>query len=148
MKNRWGKSFGFLMGYCDHQVHKLMNKELQAYDVSPMQCRVLMYLYLHDGELDQKDLRNTLMVKASTVNGIVDRLEQKGMITRTTKPEDARVKVLRLTEKGYQFRDTFVSVEKKLYEQMERGFSPEEIAELCRLLQHVAQNLETEDTEC
>ena len=40
--------FGALFGYCDHQVHKLMGRMLKRYDVSPMQCRTLMFL--HDAD--------------------------------------------------------------------------------------------------
>ena len=37
--------FGPLFGYCDHQAHKLMDRRLRQYDVSPMQCRTLIYLH-------------------------------------------------------------------------------------------------------
>ena len=74
--------FGALFGYCDHQVHKLMGKLLNRYDVSPMQCRTLMYLHGTDGQVNQKTLERHLMVKPSTVNGIVDRLEENGAAQR------------------------------------------------------------------
>ena len=35
------RHLGVLMGYCDHQMHRLMTKKLRQYDVSPMQCRTL-----------------------------------------------------------------------------------------------------------
>ena len=35
---------GMLMGYCDHQMHRLMTRMLRQYDVSPMQCRTLTFL--------------------------------------------------------------------------------------------------------
>ena len=78
--------FGPLFGYCDHQVQKLMVRKLRQYDVSPMQCRTLTYLHEAEGEVNQKQLERHLMVKPSTVNGIVDRLEEKGMLRRTASP--------------------------------------------------------------
>ena len=72
--------FGPLFGYCDHQVQKLLDRRLRQYDVSPMQCRTLTYLHEAKGEVNQKQLERHLMVKPSTVNGIVDRLEEKGMV--------------------------------------------------------------------
>ena len=68
--------FGMLLGYCDHQTHKFMNRLLREYDVSPMQCRTLTFLHDAPGEVNQKTLERYLMVKPSTVNGIVDRLEE------------------------------------------------------------------------
>ena len=92
--------FGALFGYCDHQVHKLMGKLLKRYDVSPMQCRTLMYLHGTDGQVNQKTLERHLMVKPSTVNGIVDRLEEKGMVRRSVSEWDGRCRLLSLTEAG------------------------------------------------
>lgn len=74
--------FGALFGYCDHQVHKLMGRMLKRYDVSPMQCRTLMFLHDAEGSVNQKTLERHLMIKPSTVNGIVDRLEEKGLVYR------------------------------------------------------------------
>ena len=84
--------FGPLFGYCDHQVQKLMVRKLRQYDVSPMQCRTLTYLHETEGEVNQKQLERHLMVKPSTVNGIVDRLEEKGMLRRTRETRIMRKK--------------------------------------------------------
>lgn len=141
--------FGPLMGYCDHQIQKLLVKELRQYDVSPMQCRTLTYLYKADGEVNQKLLQQFLMVKPSTVNGIVDRLEEKGFLIRTA-GHDARCRILRLTEKGRAFYDDFVRIVRQVNERMEHGFSDEELMALRGYLMRVAKNLseETEETEC
>ena len=45
--------FGPLFGYCDHQVHKLMGQMLKRYDVSPMQCRTLIFLHNAEGPVNQ-----------------------------------------------------------------------------------------------
>lgn len=141
--------FGPLMGYCDHQMQKLLVKELRQYDVSPMQCRTLTYLYKADSEVNQKTLQEFLMVKPSTVNGIVDRLEEKGFLIRAA-GQDARCRILRLTEKGRAFYDDFVRIVRQVNERMERNFSTEELTALRGYLMRVARNLseETEETEC
>ena len=89
--------FGPLFGYCAHQVQKLMDRRLRQYDVSPMQCRTLTYLHEAEGEVNQKQLERHLMVKPSTVNGIVDRLEEKGMVRRSVSEWDGRCRLLSLT---------------------------------------------------
>ena len=90
--------FGALFGYCDHQVHKLMGRMLKRYDVSPMQCRTLMFLHDAEDSVNQKTLERHLMIKPSTVNGIVDRLEEKGLVYRTVSATDGRCRILALTE--------------------------------------------------
>lgn len=140
--------FGALFGYCDHQVHKLMGKLLKRYDVSPMQCRTLMYLHGTDGQVNQKTLERYLMVKPSTVNGIVDRLEEKGMVTRTASRTDGRCRILALTAQGKQFYDRFTAIVHEVNDRLEKGFSPEEIRLLTSLLLRVAKNLSEEDEVC
>lgn len=140
--------FGPLFGYCDHQVQKLMVRKLRQYDVSPMQCRTLTYLHEAEGEVNQKQLERHLMVKPSTVNGIVDRLEEKGMLRRTASPTDRRCRILALTPQGMQFYDKFTAIVQEVNACLEKGFSPEEVRTLTSLLLRVAKNLTEEGDVC
>ena len=140
--------FGALFGYCDHQVHKLMGKLLKRYDVSPMQCRTLMYLHGTDGQVNQKTLERHLMVKPSTVNGIVDRLEEKELLRRTASKTDGRCRILELTEQGMQFYDRFTAVVRQVNQRLERNFTEEEKQQLLSFLLRVARNLEEEIDPC
>ena len=139
--------FGPLMGYCDHQAQKLMGRMLRQYDVSPMQSRTLIYLHKQTGEVTQKMLEQFLMVKPSTVNGIVDRLEEKGLLRRTTSKVDGRYRILTLTEEGVHFYDDMIRVAHEVEDRMERGFTPEELDTLKSYLLRVAHNLREEDAE-
>ena len=140
--------FGPLFGYCDHQVQKLMVRRLRQYDVSPMQCRTLTYLHEAEGPVNQKQLERHLMVKPSTVNGIVDRLEEKGMVKRTASASDGRCRILALTAQVMQFYDRFTAIVREVNDRLEKGFSPEEIRLLTALLLRVAENLSEEDAPC
>ena len=140
--------FGPLFGYCDHQAQKLMDRKLRQYDVSPMQCRTLTYLHEAEGPVNQKQLERHLMVKPSTVNGIVDRLEEKGMVKRTTSASDGRCRILALTPQGMQFYDKFTAIVREVNDRLEKGFSPEEVRLLTSLLLRVADNLSEEDAPC
>ena len=141
--------FGPLFGYCDHQVQKLMVRRLRQYDVSPMQCRTLTYLHEAKGEVNQKQLERHLMVKPSTVNGIVDRLEEKGMVRRSVSEWDGRCRLLSLTEEGRRFHDDFQDVLRQVNDRLERGFSQEEKAVFTDFLLRAARNLaDEEETEC
>ena len=141
--------FGPLFGYCDHQVQKLMVRKLRQYDVSPMQCRTLTYLHEAEGEVNQKQLERHLMVKPSTVNGIVDRLEEKGMVRRSVSEWDGRCRLLSLTEEGRRFHDDFQDVLRQVNDRLERGFSQEEKEVFTDFLLRAARNLaDEEETEC
>ena len=143
------KHLGVLMGYCDHQMHRLMTKKLRQYDVSPMQCRTLTYLQEAEGQVNQRMLEQHLMVKPSTASGIVGRLEEKGLVRRQTSESDGRCRILALTDSGRQFNAQFRAIAAQVNARAEQGFSQEEKDTLRRLLLRIADNLsETqEDTE-
>ncbi len=139
--------FGALFGFCDHQVQKLMGRMLRQYDVSPMQCRTLTFLHDAEGEVNQKTLERYLMIKPSTVNGIIDRLEEKDMVRRTVSTSDGRCRILALTDAGRQFHDDFQEVLRQVSCTLERGFSDSEKAQFTEFLLRVARNLADEEDE-
>ena len=137
--------FGPLLGYCDHQACRLMVRRLRRFDVSPMQCRTLTYLHRQTGDVTQKMLQQHLMVRPSTVNGIVDR----GGARHPQHRQDRRP--LRLTEKGKHFNDDFTTIVREVNEEIEHCFTREEVAQMRELLLRLAESLreatEKEDSE-
>ena len=140
---------GRLLGQCEHRMRMVMDRSLRQYGVTPVQCRALMYLHRQPEPVTQRQLEQYMAVKPSTINGIVGRLEEKGLLTRDACQQDARCRVLRLTEEGRRFRSDFIRIAQKTNRQMEQGFSPEELGTLHRYLERVAQNLaaQMEETE-
>ena len=96
--------------------------------------------------MTQKQLQQHLAVKPSTVNGIVERLEEKRLLTRSVSPGDGRCKLLHLTEEGRCFYQEFIAITEEVHRQAEQGFSLEELSLLQELLHRVADNL-TRETE-
>lgn len=136
--------FGPLMGYCDHQVQVLMVRMLKEYDVSPVQCRTLVFLHESREPVNQKMLEQYLMVKPSTVNGIVGRLEEKGLLRRKASAEDLRCRILQLTEQGMSFYDDFTAIMCRMNEIVEQCYTAEELATLQVLLSRLADTLTRE----
>lgn len=75
---------------------KQLNKE---YHISAAQLSCLLSLY-ENGPLPPSHIAKYMMVKSSTVTGVVDRLEQKGLVTRLRNSPDRRVITIELTENG------------------------------------------------
>ena len=55
---------------------------------------------LHSGPMSSAALAKAIFVTPSNLTGIIDRLEQKGLVTRTRQVTDRRVQLLALTETG------------------------------------------------
>lgn len=76
-----------------------LNKEFQ---VSQPQLSCLLALHEY-GSLSLSRLAKYILVKPSTVTGIIDRLEQKGLVTRMRSSLDRRVITIDLTQTGRKF---------------------------------------------
>lgn len=77
--------------------------DAQKLGLSPVQCHVL-HLIEPGRPLPMRRLAETLSCDASNVTGLVDRLEERGLVERLPSPNDRRVKVLRLTSAGENLR--------------------------------------------
>ncbi|HEX9376501.1 MAG TPA: MarR family transcriptional regulator [Actinomycetota bacterium] len=78
----------------------------RVFDLSPPQAGALQQLD-PDTPVPMGELAVALHCDASTVTGLVDRLESRGLVERKASPRDRRVKALALTEEGRQVRDRF-----------------------------------------
>ncbi len=75
-------------------------KELiKKYQISVPQLNCLVALY-ENGPLSLSGIARQVLVKSSTVTGIIDRLEQKDLVRRTRTSPDRRIVVVELTEAG------------------------------------------------
>ena len=82
------------------QAEEFYTKELEKkYRVSVPQLGCLLALY-ENGPMPPSQVAKHIMVKSSTVTGIIDRLEQKGLVERSRISSDRRVITIGLTESG------------------------------------------------
>jgi DNA-binding MarR family transcriptional regulator len=69
------------------------------FELSPMQAHVLRLLE-PGTPLPMRTLARKLCCDASNVTGIVDRLEERGLVRRDAAPGDRRIKMLVVTDDG------------------------------------------------
>ena len=93
MKPACGPDFlGPLLGHATHLARERMDARLSRYDMTPSQTHTLLYLSSHGYTAPQRDVVEHLRVRPSTANGILDRMEEKGLIRRTADENDQRQK--------------------------------------------------------
>lgn len=94
---------------------------------------------LMNGPAPMVQLSTSMLCDASYVTGIVDRLEQQGMVERREDPSDRRVKLIALTSKGRELRGDIEKCVQALQAKMFENLSAQEQAELSRLLRKVSK---------
>jgi DNA-binding MarR family transcriptional regulator len=95
----------------------LESKKIQKeYGVSIPQVLCLNYLLQSENyQTTQGEIRKFLHLNSSTTSGIINRLENKGLIARLPKSGDKRVVTIALTSKGDKLLNTIPSL---LHEQL------------------------------
>lgn len=137
-----GNALGPMLGRCAHLARERMDARMSRFGMTPAQTHVLRYLRQNGGQMPQRELLENLKVKPSTVNGILDRMEEKGLVERSVSGTDARQRVVALTPAGLEreaeAKQSFLEAEALIA----RGLTEEETEMLRTLLERVIHNLE------
>ena len=141
------QALGPLLGHCAHLGKERMDARLASSDVTPAQTHVLLYLHHQGGEASQSDITAHLKVKPSTANGILGRMEEKGLVERSVSDHDGRCRRVALTEKGAAEQAFFKQVFTETESLLVRGLSEQEREQLFALLLRVYSNLEEDRTK-
>ena len=101
--------------------------------VTPIQVMLLFFLQ-QNNVLSLTQISQGLMLENPTVTGLIDRLEKSGYVKRSDHPNDRRVYLVHLTEKGNKVAKKALPIVKKLNEQIKEGYSKEEIGNFTKIL--------------
>jgi len=93
----------FVLTKAQHNVHQLFKAELAPHGVTPGQYAVLRCLWDENGQTARK-LADRLSLDGSTITGILDRMEQRGLIEKLADPKDRRALQVMLTETGRKLK--------------------------------------------
>jgi DNA-binding MarR family transcriptional regulator len=95
----------------------------------------ILRAYHPDGSVTPGDLREATMMTSGGVTKVLHALEDRGLVTRTRSPEDARSAMLQLTDEGVELIESIMPiVEAKDRALLLDPLSTEEALELTRLL--------------
>ena len=93
-----------------HQISvAIFMQETEAFGVTPVQYAALQAVGLQPG-IDQRTLARTIGFDTSTIAGVIDRLEARGLLLRQQTPKDRRVKLLHLTESGQELLQALMPI--------------------------------------
>lgn len=123
-----------------HQIRRLHQiavaiflHETEAHGLTPVQYATLQALRNTPG-IDQRTLARSIGFDTSTIAGVVDRLEARGLLLRNTTPEDRRVRLLTLTNEGQALLDTALPSMQRAQARMLEPLPKREREEFMRML--------------
>ena len=104
-----------------------------GYDLTPVQYAALAKIERNPG-IDQITLAGLIGYDRTTITGVIDRLEQKGLVKREVGERDRRSRVLRISDEGLQVLNEVTPAVLNAQVIMLQGLNDDEAATLVRLL--------------
>jgi MarR family 2-MHQ and catechol resistance regulon transcriptional repressor len=102
----------------------------------------IMEVLLHKGPLPIKTIGAKVLLTSGSMTAAINRLEKKGFVKRVQDPSDGRCFVVHLTDVGRGVIETAYAQHEKKLEKMAGVLTPEERAELIRLLKKMGKHAE------
>ncbi|WP_338414970.1 MarR family transcriptional regulator [uncultured Sphaerotilus sp.] len=117
-----------------HQIAvALFMQETEPFGVTPVQYAALQAVQNAPG-IDQRTLARTIGFDTSTIAGVIDRLEARGLMQRSASAQDRRVRLLTLTAAGQQLVENVVPAMLRAQERILDPLPASERGEFMRML--------------
>lgn len=108
--------------------------QLAGYDLTPVQFAAMDVLRATPG-LDQASIAAQIAYDRATIGGVIDRLEQKGYVTRAISKRDGRTREVTLTMRGTSVYDEVFPIVLTLQDDILMGLDAAEKHTFLRLAQ-------------
>ncbi|HZG14047.1 MAG TPA: MarR family transcriptional regulator [Candidatus Bathyarchaeia archaeon] len=117
----------FLASKTYQRLSQLAKTKLSKLGITTTQCALLHVLWEQDG-LKGIELGERLRIDGATITGMLDRLEQNGIIERRPDSRDRRINLIFVTDKGKELEGPVKAVMKEVDGAVLKGFTEEEAA--------------------
>ena len=122
---------------------KWVRSRMREPGVSYARMRLLGALHC-GGPKIMSGISDELGVTRRNITALVDALEDEGLVRRRPHPTDRRATVIELTEEGGRTMDTIYEEHRRAVAELFAGLTPEDRAELVRLLGLLREGLRDE----
>lgn len=131
------------LAYTYKQLGYEFHQSLKAHGLAEQQYNVLRILrgFRSEAPLSIGFIKERMLDKNSDVSRIVDRLFEKGFVSRLENPNDRRQKSVEITEKGLNLLDKMLNCELEA-DTLLKNLTQNEVAELNRLLDKIREKKE------
>lgn len=130
---------GGLLSFIHRTHHIILNSGLSRYGLGSGQIFVLMHL-AKEQDITQETLTRHLHIDKAAIARAVRKLEDSGLIRRTTDPGNRRAVRLFLTKKGEEIVPEIIQIERAWEELALEGLTKTDRDRLSVFLQQIAQN--------
>jgi len=123
-------------------IKKYVNQDFEELGLTCSQSGILLYILLNkNNKINQRDIENEFELSNPTVNGILNRLESKGLVKRIIDDTDKRVKHIIPLKKSEKFMEIVKHKKEILENNMIKNIKDEELSTFNKVLEKMLKNI-------
>ena len=130
-------------------LHNLLRRQMacmteNSENITGMQAMIVHHLILREkeGDLFQKDIESAFQMRRSTATGILQLMEQHGILRREPVAHDGRLKRLVLTYRARAMDERITERMVQMEQMLRRGITEEELNNWFAVSEKIRSNLE------
>ncbi len=146
-KRHWRKEFR--IGAEIGMLHNLFRRQMacmteNSEHLTGMQAMIVHHLIMHEkqGDLFQKDLENAFQMRRSTATGMLQLMEQHGILRREPVEHDGRLKRLVLTDHARAMDQHITERMEEMEQLLRQGITEDELKGWFAVCEKIRSNLE------
>lgn len=125
----------------EHLAKRIGNAHLNTIGLTQSQADIIVFFAREsDKKIHQRDIERALNYSNPTITGLLNRLEQKGLITRTVDVNDLRMRLISLTNAALSIVEEIYRSIQETEKKLLAGFSKQEVELLAPLMARIAKN--------
>ena len=110
------------------------------------QMQIIKYILKHDGKtIYQRDLEEVFNLRRATISGILKTMEKNNVIIRVCDPNDARGKIVILSDDAKKFFKEKETLFKKIETVLKKDISKEELEIFYKVILKMQDNINRKD---
>lgn len=130
-----------LLYTCD-VLHQIVSRYMAEYGLSKSTLNILAILrHGPEGGMQLHDLGELLLVSRANITGLIDHLEEKGLVKRVVDTHDRRARLAHITKKGEMLLAEFMPVHFRNIKALFRDLTDDDKKTLAGLLKRVRASL-------
>ena len=138
------KEFSSHIGYYVQEIARkttvALNEKMKAFNLSYAQFRVINCIAKR-GDLSQKNILEDIVVKASTLSGLLDLLEEKGFVEKKVAAYDGRIRLVGLTKLGHDVWEKTYKIVMRFEEETTKHIPKEKKTEILNYLKEMNKKI-------
>lgn len=142
MESKSLKSFIVLMK-ASKAVQELITSDIASYGMRTSDFVIMETLY-HKGRQTIRQIADAVLIKTGSITYVIDKLEDKGWLTRSDCKEDRRVVYIELTDEGKRVMDTIFPQHQLVIEDVFSELTEQEQDIFIDLLKRVGKKVPTQ----